>query len=84
MAGTLSKSLNLEKLIMSTKIIKWKSTRNTELCAIKRHGSEWIVKRHDIDGKLLICPLNDPNSDLRWINPDQVLEARWEVESIYE
>lgn len=69
---------------MSTKIIKWKSTRSTERGAIKRFGEEWIVRRHSIDGKLLIVPKSDESADLRWINPEQILEARWEVESIFK
>lgn len=69
---------------MSVKYVKWKPTRNTERGAINRFGEEWIVKRHGIDSKILICPMIDPNADLRWINPDQVLETRWEVESIFK
>ena len=70
---------------MSTKFVKWKPTRNTERGAIKRHGNEWIVQSHFLDtSKLLIVPKNDPKADMRWITPEQVIEQRWEVESIYE
>jgi len=68
---------------MSIKIVKWKPTRNTEKGAIKRFGEEWIVKSHFIDTtKLLIIPKNDPNADMRWINPEQVISSRWELEPV--
>ena len=79
------RSRNLKDLRMSTKIVKWRPTRNTERGAIKRFGEEWIVRSHFVDTTmLLIVPNSDPSADLRWIKPEQVLEARWEVESIYE
>lgn len=68
---------------MSVKFVTWKPIRNTERGAIKRFGNEWIVRSHFIDTTmLLIVPKNNPEADMRWINPEQVISARWELDPV--
>jgi len=68
---------------MSTKFVTWKPVKNSEREAVRKHGAEWIVRSHFIDtDHLMIVPKGNPQADLRWIKPEQVLEQRWELEPL--
>lgn len=68
---------------MTTKFVTWRPIRNSEREAVRKHGAEWVVQSHFIDiEKLLIVPKDNNQAALRWIKPEQVLEQRWELESI--
>lgn len=54
--------------------ITWKSMKNTEREAIRKHGDVWNCLRHaEFRGSMCFLIGSPDGSDQRWIQPSQVV-----------